>query len=218
MEEAVWKRTVRAVVADPQSWHFSGRLAYRPLTKDSWVLTGALAEGSAFDSGVYVWRVVLPLLRPEDVLTLNWSQRVAGGSKVPPTHTTALKRAILEATAPFPDENEMLDDIVAHVMPPTRALPAAARRLLPRVFAPAAPLTANTHMLEVAAYSALVLGRPAAAQRLLAPIVTSQADREWKRDIIDRARTIAGLLDGAVSRRPSRSCAGGAAPRSRAWG
>ena len=138
MKEAAWKRTVRAVVADPESWHFRGRLAYRPLPRDSWVLTGALAEGSAFDSGVYVWRVVLPLLRPDDVLTLNWSHRVAGGSKVPASDTARLERAIVEATAPFPDESEMLGDIVADVMPPTRTLTAVGRRLLPRMFPPTA--------------------------------------------------------------------------------
>ena len=45
------------------------------------LVVGLLADGSGFDKGVYIWRMVMPLFVPIDHVTLTWSERIGGGAK-----------------------------------------------------------------------------------------------------------------------------------------
>ena len=62
MRTAEWKRLVRPLLPVEERWEFRGSLCYRaPVGR---FMFGVLAEGSAFDTGVYIWRVSMPLLVP----------------------------------------------------------------------------------------------------------------------------------------------------------
>jgi hypothetical protein len=111
MRVAEWKRTVRPFLPPEARWEFHRSLAYRlPM---EWVVLGVLAEGSALDKGVYIWRVSTPLFEPLDFLSLSWSDRMGGGSTKFYAHEpAALNAAIAEAFRIPATEDEALDEMI----------------------------------------------------------------------------------------------------------
>ena len=76
MRATEWKRIVRPLIPAGEQWQFRGPLCYR--SPVNLFLFGVLAESSAFDSGTYIWRVVMPLFVPSEDLDLSWSERIGG--------------------------------------------------------------------------------------------------------------------------------------------
>ena len=79
MRKSEWIQAVRPLLPADQEWDFQGRLAYRLPARH--LVVGLLADGSGFDKGVYIWRMVMPLFVPIDHVTLTWSERIGGGAK-----------------------------------------------------------------------------------------------------------------------------------------
>src|SRR5512138_2561429 len=78
MKATEWKRLVRPLLPLEETWDFRGRLCYRmPVGR---FLFGVLGEGSGFDTGVYIWRVSVPLFVPSNVMRLTSSDRIGGGA------------------------------------------------------------------------------------------------------------------------------------------
>jgi hypothetical protein len=85
-----WKRVVMPLLPD-DAWAFHGRAVHR--TPVQHVVIGLLAEGSGWSTGVYLWRLRLPLFVPGEDWTLDWSE---------------LRRAISQALRQTGDEHDAL--------------------------------------------------------------------------------------------------------------
>lgn len=109
MRATDWKRVVRPLLPD-DAWAFHGRAVHRTPVRH--VAIGLLAEGSGWSTGVHLWRLRLPLFVPGEDWTLDWSERLGGGS-----HTYSaddedeLHRAISHALSHTADEHEALAGI-----------------------------------------------------------------------------------------------------------
>jgi hypothetical protein len=94
---------------------------------------GLLGEDSGLDTGVYLWRLLLPLFVPTDVWDLSWSSRLGGGART--WSIDALPQPVSQSVAQAPSDDDAL-----------RAL--AKRRSAD-----------NWQMLEAVAGSRVLLGR-----------------------------------------------------------
>lgn len=120
-----WKRVVRPLLPSDEAWRFRGGLAYRlPVER---FLLGVLAEGSAFDRGVYLWRVSMPLFVPAEHVVLSYSQRVGGGAAKYGSDATGARDAAIRSAHSLEARCSQAG-ILAHVL-----TYAARRRALVRV-------------------------------------------------------------------------------------
>ena len=180
MRVAEWKRTVRPLLPDA-NWEFRGSLCYRlPVHR---VLIGVLGEGSGFDTGVYIWRVVMPLFVPGKHVTLSWSNRIGGGaSKYRREEQDAQAAAIRLALSKLGTEEAALREILAS---PVATIP-------------------SRRILEVVAYTQLLLGDFSTARSTLTEAASGGASKVAEQKIVERMQLIGRLLDqagpdGAVS-------------------
>jgi hypothetical protein len=136
VKDAAWRQAVAPLV--PADWGLRGKVAWRQPVGP--VVVGLLGEDSGLDTGVYLWRLLLPLFVPTDVWDLSWSARLGGGA-----HTWSpaeLPPAVSAAVAQAPSDDD--------------ALRALARRRS----------ADNWSMLEAVAGSRVLLGRRKAALRV----------------------------------------------------
>jgi hypothetical protein len=109
---AQWKRAVLPLLAEPASWEFRNKLAYRQPV--GWVLLGVLGEGSGWHRDqLYVWSLVMPLYIESEHLVLSYSQRVAPAETFGTADQAAFAAAIASAVAALPPEDEALRTIAA---------------------------------------------------------------------------------------------------------
>jgi hypothetical protein len=171
MKAVDWKRAVRLSLPADADWEFRGTLCYRLPVKR--LLLGVLGEGSAFDTGVYVWRVTMPLFVPSDHVVLSWSERIGGGAcKYDKLDVDGLAAAVSSAVGELGEE-EALD----------------------RIIASDDPSTPNRRLHEVIGYVRLLLGDLTSAQESLARAEAGMARASWERSIIDRVQLISRVLD-----------------------
>jgi hypothetical protein len=180
VKTADWKRTVRPLIPVGESWEFRGRLCYRvPVDR---ILLGILAEGSAFDRVIYIWRVRMPLFIPSSNVTLTWSERMGGPSRsFGPDDPEAMASAVRLAFGSLGDEAEAIEGIVET----------------------GARTVGNSRVDETLAYCHVLLGDLAAARRHLALASAGTTTLPWAVEVQARARQFAQLLDhdegGAVA-------------------
>jgi len=172
MKAAEWKRVVRPLLPADGSWEFRGFLCYRlPVHR---VLLGVLGEGSGFDKGVYIWRVVMPLFVPSENVVLSWSKRIGGGSrKFYKFDEDALATAIVAAIEGLRSEDDALVEILSR----------------------ADTASPNRRLHEVIGYAQLLQGDASGAQESLIRAAAGVVETPWAQEIIDRARLISRLLD-----------------------
>jgi hypothetical protein len=134
-----------------------------------------LGEGSGFDKGIYIWRVVMPLFVPSEHVVLSWSERIGGGArKYNRFDEAAMATAIADAIEGLPEgEDEALGQLVARDDP-------------------ASP---NRRLHETTGYAHLLLGDLPAARESLSRAATGVPTAAWGQDVIDRARLISRLLE-----------------------
>jgi hypothetical protein len=137
VKDAVWRQVVTPLV--PEHWAVRGKVAWRQPAGP--VVVGLLGEDSGLDTGVYLWRLLLPLFVPTDVWDLSWSTRLGGGART--WSIDALPQPVSESVARAPADHDAL-----------RAL--AKRRSAD-----------NWQMLEAVAGSRVLLGRRKAALRVV---------------------------------------------------
>jgi hypothetical protein len=165
-----WKRVVRPLLPACDLWEFRGSLAYRaPVHR---FVFGVLGEGSAFDKGIYVWKVSMPLFVPSDHVTLDYSRRVGGGgAKYYGDQPTELTAALKEAVADPPSEAAEIQ----------RVIDAAARN-------------DDLRPLEAAMYALALMGDYRGALRRAERLQTVEASTEWVREVLRQAAAFAELL------------------------
>jgi hypothetical protein len=172
MKTAEWKRVARSLLPADEPWEFRGSLCYRlPVHR---VLFGVLGEGSGFDTGVYVWRVLMPLFVPAESVVLSWSERIGGGARK------------------YDKLNE--DTLVAAITTAVKELPGDDEEALGQLVAQGSQAGPNRRLHEVAAYAQLLLGDLTAAQEALALAETGVARTPWEQEIIKRTRLIGRFL------------------------
>ncbi|MGO9559435.1 MAG: hypothetical protein ACLPQS_17375 [Acidimicrobiales bacterium] len=172
MKTAEWKQVVRPLLPAGDDWAFRGALCYRlPVRR---VLLGVLGEGSGFDTGVYVWRVLMPLFVPSRHVVLSWSERIGGGAcKYDNIDKQALTAAIAKALGGLEGETSALNEVLARDDP-------------------ASP---NGRLHEVVGYSRLLLGDVAGARQSLARAAAGVPTAAWGQEVVDRCVLIAGFID-----------------------
>ena len=176
MRTAEWKRLVRPLLPVEERWEFRGSLCYRaPVGR---FMFGVLAEGSAFDTGVYIWRVSMPLLVPRGRggVDLSYSERIGGGSHkyylAQPEQTAA---AITSGLHDLPSEHDEL------------------LRLIHK-----AQGSPNIRLLELAARAQILLGDTEDA-RTTTVAATRQLEEpiyDWDLEVQRRAAALLTTLDG----------------------
>ncbi len=172
MKAAEWKQVVQPLLPADGSWEFRGFLCYRPPVHR--VLLGALGEGSGFDKGVYIWRVVMPLFVPSENVVLSWSERIGGGArKFDKFGEDALVTAIVTAIEGLRSEDDALVEILGR----------------------ADAASPNRRLHEVIGYAQLLQGDTSGAQESLIRAAAGVVETPWSQEIIDRARLISRLLD-----------------------
>jgi len=136
-------------------------------------LLGVLGEGSGFDTGVYVWRVSMPLFVPSETVVLSYSQRIGGASKkYESAHPEALSTAIASGFRDLPtDDNEL-------------------RRLVN--IATGSP---NVRLLEAAALSQVLLGNRAGALEMVRQAAGVATRFDWEREVTARLDALARTLN-----------------------
>ncbi len=172
MKAAEWKGVVRSILPTNEHWAFRGSLCYRlPVQR---VLLGVLGEGSGFDKGVYVWRVLMPLFVPSEHIVLTSSERIGGGSrKYDNFDVEALTAAISKAIEELGSEEDALIEVVSRDD----------------------PSSPNRRLHEVVGYARLLLGDLVAAQQSLRRAAAGVPGASWEQQIIDRAHLIARFVD-----------------------
>ena len=174
MKTADWKRVVRPLIPTDGDWAFHGSFCYRlPVHR---LMLGVLAEGSAFDRGAFIRRVVMPLFPPTKHVNLSWSTRIGGGAHKYYLHDESeMQAAIKTAFSGFSTEHDEFARLVADYDPDSR----------------------NSRQHEVVGYAWIVLGDRERARRCLAracrPVEADAPD--WVHGIKERARLVASLLD-----------------------
>jgi hypothetical protein len=131
-----------------------------------------LGEGSGFDTGVYIWRVVMPLFVPSQCLVLSWSRRTRSGTYALGAEN-ALRSAIATAADGLGTEADALVEMAGRDDP-------------------ASP---NRRWHEAIGYVHLLQGNVSGARESLARAATGVADPPWVQEVFDRVRLITRLLD-----------------------
>lgn len=176
MRAADWKRVVEPLLPD-DAWAFHGRVVHR--TPVQHVVVGLLAEGSGWSTGVYLWRLRLPLFVPGEDWTLDWSQRLGGGSHTYSTDDEdELHRAISHALIHAGDEHDALRGIAE----PSQQV--------------------NWRMLEEVVGSRILLGQAAQAAKAIEVALSEPQARSWDAGMVERLEELRALigdgdLDGA---------------------
>jgi hypothetical protein len=164
-----WKRVVRPLLPD-DGWAFRGRAVYR--TPVQHVVTGLLAEGSGWSTGVYLWRLRLPLFVPGEDWTLDWSERLGGGAHTFSTDDEdELHGAISRALAHTGDERDALLGIAE----PDQKI--------------------NWRMLEEVVGSRVLLGQRAEAAEALEEALAEPQARSWDAGMVERLEELRALLE-----------------------
>ena len=167
MKSSEWTRLVRPVLpSDEYEWGFRGKLCYaRPV---GWTVRGLLAEGSAFDQGIYLWEVLMPLYVPTDVIVLSHSVRVGGGANRFDYHDPeSIVSAASDTARSLPTDENALSALSIDVSEGR-----------------------NRRTLEVSAYSLILLHRLEEAQRVLGQTISGTATTQWEAEIIERAQLV----------------------------
>jgi hypothetical protein len=175
MRQAEWKRLVRPLLPVGERWEFRGSLCYRaPVGR---FMFGVLAEGSAFDKGVYIWRVSMPLLVSSEGggVNLSYSERIGGG---------AYKYYL--ATP---------DDAAAAITSGLRDLPSEHHELLRLI--DEAQRSPNIRLLELAARAHILLGDTAGARAMIAAATRRLEEPvyDWEVEVQTRAAALLATLD-----------------------
>lgn len=170
MRAAEWKRVVRPLIPTSERWEFRAALCYRaPVGR---FLFGVLGEGSGFDSGVYLWRVSMPMFVPSDFVVLSYSRRIGGGSKkYDSADTDELSAAIAGGFRDVPTETDEL------------------RRLIND-----AQGSRNLRLLDAAANSRVLLGDEGGAIETIKQASALPIHYEWESKIITRLTDLARTL------------------------
>jgi hypothetical protein len=167
MKDSAWKRIVRPILSTEEAWAFRGGLAYR--RRAGWILSGVLGEGSAFDTGVFIWAVRMPLFVPTDVVDLSWSTRVGGGSTLYHADDATIGGAVKEALDAT--HNTGMDLLTSkHVD------------------------DRNVRLLECKAYGLIILGRPDQATACLRRVAEYPSRHDWEEDLTRRASGMLQIL------------------------
>lgn len=98
MKRAEWTKLGRSVLSSADGWSVSKGIFFQEPV--SWVLFGTDSDSSAWDQGVYVLKLRVPLFVPFDALDLTWSTRMAGGIRFDREDVQGISAAIREATLP----------------------------------------------------------------------------------------------------------------------
>lgn len=169
MRATDWKRVVRPLLPD-DAWALHGRAVHR--TPVQHVAIGLLAEGSGWSTGVHLWRLRLPLLVPGEDWTLDWSERLGGGSRTySADDEDELHRAISHALSHTGDEHDALVGIAE----PGRQV--------------------NWRMLEEVVGSRVLLGRAARAAEAIEEALAEPQARSWDAGMVERLEELRALVD-----------------------
>jgi hypothetical protein len=172
MKANEWAQIVKPLLPASDGWGHRGKLAYqRPVR---WVAVGVLGESSGSAKATYVWRLVLPLFVPSDVVNLSYSERVRSAGAVEDQHVDELRARVSEASASLPSENGALRRLAS--------LDLEVRN--PRIF-------------ETAAYAQLINGAPDKSAKTLAlgrHLPRSTDDPVWVDDVYTRMTLIENLI------------------------
>lgn len=166
-----WKRVVRPLLSSPD-WAFRRSLCYSTTLK--WNVYGVLCESSGFDKDVFhLWRVAMPLFRPQNDMVLSFSQRLRsdrGTERFGVGEDDAISKAVRSVLNSPPTDDELLESYAA------------------------IPADPNIHVIETCAYSQLLLGRTADALATLRAVDPDGDDRPWYHEVVDRAGSMAALV------------------------
>lgn len=153
----------------PGEWGLRRGLSYlRPIR---WAVHGVLTERSGSANRIYIWHVVMPLTAPVDVLDLSWSERMGGGSQTFVVNSSEAEAAL------------------AHAAERARAL----HHRRPLVVDPPGGAD-NIRMQEARAYGLVVSGDAESATEVLGRVLGYRPLYDWETEMIERARTVHGLL------------------------
>jgi hypothetical protein len=140
-----------------------------------WMVRGLLAEPSTA-GGFYLWDVRLPLYIPTDVVVLNWSTRVGGGSRVWSSQDAA--NVTMSAGENVREAAESQSSIL--LSPPGGA--------------------DSVNMQEAKAYGLVLEGSVPAAVEVLSRVLTYVPTYEWELERYARASTVrTSLLNDDVA-------------------
>jgi hypothetical protein len=162
MKAVDWKRFAKPVLGE--GWQFSKLFAY--CAPVGWVVRGVLAERSS-QGGFYLWEVRLPLYFPTDVLVLDWSERIGGGTRVwtvCPETALVLEREGARIGAKAAASVSLLLD------PPGGA--------------------DNVSMQEARAYGLVVVGRVESAVEVLGRVLQYEPKYDWEHVMFARAKGV----------------------------
>lgn len=169
MKAAEWKKIVKPLLPSDDEWAFRGQLCYRRPFRC--VLTGVMAEGSGFSTGVYVWQFTMPLFEPSEVITLSWSHRVGGGSNlIDSDDRDAVVAAVRTALDEIEDEAAALQRMAE------------------------CATTMNLRVEEVAGYARIYLDDIQGAQLRLDAAQQEVDGPQWLLDVTTRMRQVDRLL------------------------
>jgi hypothetical protein len=178
MRSADWKQLARPLL--DSEWRLSKTLAYR--VPVGWILYGLLGEGSASTPGFYLWTVRMPLFIPSEVISLNWSDRFGGSSRIYDFDDPATSEAIRQAAAQMQAEAESKSLLLD---PPGGA--------------------DNVRMQEARAYGLLLEANAGGATEVLGRVERYEAKYPWESALVSRAAEVRSMLQagrtGEVLRR-----------------
>lgn len=166
-----WKRAVRPLLPADERWEFRGRLCYR--APAGLFLFGVFGDGSAYDTGVLICRVVMPLFVPREVLDLSYSKRVGGGMTLHPSREPAAFQAAIQSAldAPSTELAELL-----HIVELSQD-------------------SMNLHVLHAAAASAVLLGEETRALKIIERTKRFPPPQyQWVADVHERIREMEETL------------------------
>ncbi|HEX7658233.1 MAG TPA: hypothetical protein VF444_02045 [Pseudonocardiaceae bacterium] len=171
MKVTQWKRAVRPLIPQGEHWEFSTSLCYRaPVSR---FMFGILGEGSDFDTGVYIWRVSMPLFVSSDIVDLSYSKRIEeGAKKYYFDDVDALTAAIASGFRNLPTEDNELHRIIKM-----------------------ASRSRNTYVLEAAACSQIILGDRAGALDTIKRVNLIPSPYEWENKLLSRVVDLRRTLE-----------------------
>lgn len=180
MKIAEWKKWVRPLLPPAERWEFRGSWCYRaPVGLFAF---GILSEGSAFDTGAYLWQVSMPLFVPSDVVVLSYSTRIGGNAhKFYSDKPAELRSGIQAGLQHVPRQDDEL------------------MRL-----AKAGVGTPDVNVLEAAAYASALLGEAKQAMAFAQSAARVDSSVDWVAEVVDRAKRFADQLEvgGLAAVRP----------------
>ena len=149
-------------------WQTTSRFAF--LAPVRWVLNGVLWEGSDATSGVYLWRLAMPLYQQVNVVDLSWSERHGGGA------------------ATFEADDHVLRAAVAEVMSEAEEAERKGSILLDM------PVD-NVGTMEVRRYGLAVMGNWDGAVEVLERVLRHEPKFEWQRARRQHAGDIKRMIE-----------------------